>query len=365
MFSHIYLRVICLKNYRIKAILISAFIIGVITVFFISPEVIIRGISNGLSLCAVAVIPPIFPFMILSDFIIRSGLSGIADRFLSPITRFLFRLPGCAGCVVLMSMVGGYPVGMKMTAQLAACGDITEKQGIRMALFCVNAGPAFVIGTVGAVFYSDKKVGIILYLSMIISSIAMGIVLRIIDKEDLSYKKKTKNFEPSVFGQSVMQSTESILSMCAWVIVFSGIIAVLSWLPLGENVLLWLRMLTEVTGGCKTAVGIFPHSIQALIMGWGGLSVHCQCYPMMKQLSMKYNHFALSRLIHAGLSATLADALFRVFPIEEQVFSTGTDVMPEVFSVSVPAGVAMLFLASFLVIEMPFSKALQNKMQGH
>lgn len=338
---------------------------GVITVFFIAPEVVIKGISNGLTLCAVAVIPPIFPFMILSDFIIRSGLSDCADRFLSPVTRFLFRLPGCTGCAVFMSMVGGYPVGMKMTAQLVECGDISEKQGRRMALFCVNAGPAFVIGTVGAVFYSDKKVGIILYLSMILSSFVMGVALRFIDSQDLPQKKKTQNLELSVFGQSVMQSTESMLSLCAWVIVFSGIIAIISWLPLGENVLLWLKMAVEVTGGCKSAVNTFPHSVQALVMGWAGLSVHCQCYPFIKLLNMKYSHFALSRLIHAGLSATVADVLFRLFPIEEQVFSTGTAVMPEVFSVSVPAGVAMLFLASFLVIEMPFSKALQNKTKGH
>lgn len=340
-------------------------IIGIITVFFFAPEVIIKGISNGLSLCAVAVIPPIFPFMIISDFIIRSGLSSLADRFLAPVMRFLFRLPGCAGCAVLMSMVGGYPIGMKMTAQLVERGDISEKQGRRMALFCVNAGPAFVIGTVGAVFFSDKKIGIILYLAMIISSLAMGVALRIIDNEDVSGIKKTKNFDPSVFGQSVMQSTESMLGMCAWVIVFSGIIAIFSLLPLGENILLWLRIITEVTSGCKTAVGVYSNSIQALIIGWAGLSVHCQCYPMIKQLDMKYSRFALSRLIHAGLSATLADAMFRIFPVEEQVFSTGTDVIPEAFSVSVPAGVAMLFLAAFLVIEMPFSKSMQNKMQGH
>ena len=354
-----------MKNYRIKTILVSVLIVGVIAVFFFAPEVIIKGISNGLTLCAVAVIPPIFPFMILSDFIIRSGLNDLADRFLSPVTRFLFRLPGCAGCAVLMSMVGGYPVGMKMTAQLVECGDISEKQGRRMALFCVNAGPAFVIGTVGAVFYSDKKVGIILYISLILSSLMMGIALRFIDGEDYADKKKTKNFDLSVFGQSVMQSTQSMLSLCAWVIVFSGIIAIVSWLPLREDILLWLRMIIEVTGGCKSAVGTFPHSIQALVLGWAGLSVHCQFYPFIKSLNIKYSYFAFSRLIHAGLSATVADVLFRMFPIEEQVFSTGTAVMTEVFSVSVPAGIAMLFLASFMIIEMPFSKSLQNKTKGH
>jgi sporulation integral membrane protein YlbJ len=333
--------------------------------FFLAPEVIIKGISNGLTLCAVAVIPPIFPFMILSDFIIRSGLSDLAGRFLFPVTRFLFRLPGSTGCAVLMSMVGGYPVGMKMIAQLVECGDISEKQGRRMTLFCVNAGPAFVIGTVGAVFYSDKKVGIILYISLILSSLMMGVASRFIDNQDYAVKKKTKNLDLSVFGQSVMQSTESILSLCAWVIIFSGMVAIISWLPIGENKLLWLMMITEVTGGCKSAVGIFPHSIQALVLGWAGLSVHCQLYPFIKSLNIKYSYFAFSRLIHAGLSATVADVLFRIFPIEEQVFSTGTAVMPEVFSVSVPAGVAMLFLASFMIIDMPFSKSLQNKTKEH
>lgn len=347
-----------------KLIFTLGAVIFFITVFFVSPGTLITGISKGLTLCATAVIPPLFPFMILSDFIIRSGMGTIMGVWLSPFTRFLFRLPGNAGCAVLMSMVGGYPVGLKMTAQLLESSTISEKQGRRMALFCVNAGPAFVIGTVGTVFYSDKKVGIILYISMILSSLVMGVFLRFFSSEEIIKNNNERSFSASVFGQSVMYSTQTMLSMCAWVLVFSGLISVVTDFPLDDNTLLWFRMVTEVTGGCWSAVGVFSPCVQALVMAWAGLSVHCQVSPFLKTLNVRYSLFALSRLIHAGLSVTVADVLFRIFPCNADVFSTQTEVLPEYFSVSVPAGVSMLILSAFVILEIPFSKSVTKQNEG-
>ncbi len=319
--------------------------------FFLKTDAILGGVSAGLSLCATAVIPPLFPFVVLSDFLIRSGLCEILGTYLNPITRLLFKLPGSAGCAVLMSLVGGYPVGAKMTAQLTEEGSITERQGRRMMLFCVNAGPAFVMGTVGTVMLSSKRAGVILYISMVLSAVFMGVVLRFFDGETEQKSRVKTDFNPSIISESMTAGTNAMLSMCAWVIAFSCINSLIKNLPLRGNSAVWINILTEVTSGCAAAVSVFPVSVQTLVMGWAGLSVHCQIYGFVKKTRLKMSHFFLSRLIHGGLATTLASVMFKLFPCEVSVFSSASQILPRAFSVSAPAAAAMLCLASFLILD--------------
>lgn len=342
---------ILLNNYRLKIILSLVAILVFIAMFIYDPTAMVKGVSDALTLCGTAVIPPLFPFIVLSDFLVRSGLCDIIGNFLAPVTKAVFNLPGSAGCAVFMSAVGGYPVGAKMTAQLLESGKITRSQGKRMILFCVNAGPAFVIGTVGAVMFSSRRAGVILYLSMLISSVFIGVFLRFFDSEKLDLKRAETAFDPSIASQSVMQGTNSILMMCGWILIFSCINVFIKKLPLNENTLVWLNIITEVTSGCAAASKVFPVSVQALVMGWAGLSVHCQLFPFVKVTGLKLTHFFLSRLVHGGFATAVAVVLFKFFPCEVSVFSVNADVLPAAFSVSAPAAAAMLILCAFLIID--------------
>lgn len=349
-FPHIYLRVICVNNYRFKIVLCLLGVTVFTVVFFVDPEGMIGGVSNGLSICAAAIIPSLFPFMVISDFVIRSGVADMAGKFINPITKLIFRLPGSAGCAIIMSMLGGYPVGAKMTAQLLEDGSINRNQAKRMLLFCVNAGPAFVIGTVGTVIFSSRRAGVILYLSMIVSSLIMGLASGIFSENEKDIKIKTPEFRSGVFSQSVMQGVNSTLMLCAWVLLFSCVGSYVNKLPV--SISMYVSLISEVTGACISACGRYPVSIQALIMGWAGVCVHCQLLPFIKEIQLKYRHFAVSRIVHGALAATVADVLFRFFPCETDVFSTGTEVLPEIYSVSVPAAVSTVILSAMLIAEL-------------
>ena len=328
--------------------------------FFFDPQGIVNGVSNGLKVCETAVIPALFPFMVLSDFLVRSKLSEVIGNALAPVTKALFRLPGCAGCAVLMSMAGGYPVGAKMTAQLLENGDISCNQGKRMMLFCVNSGPAFVIGTVGTVIFSSRKAGIILYVSLVVSALIMGIVSRFFDSSSPQIKQKNITFDAKVISKSVTEAMNATLGICAWILIFSCVGPIVDSLPIVKEKTVWIKSLFEVTGGCMDAAAIYPMSIQALIMGWSGLSVHCQLLPYIRATGVKYLHFILSRIMHGALSATVADFLFRIFPCETDVFSSSSQIMPELYSVSIPAAVSMILLAMMLIADMSFKRIKTN-----
>ena len=348
---------ICLNNYRVKIIFALSATVIFIAGFIAAPSEAIKGVSNGLTLCSTAVIPSLFPFIFLSDFFIRSGLCGIVGRYISPVTDFLFRLPGDAGCAVLMSLIGGYPVGARMISQLLEDSSITEAQGRRMLAFCVNAGPAFVVGTVGTVMLSSARAGIILYASLVITSLLMGFCMRFFcEKAQSRENTDKKSFSAEVVSQSVFSATNSMLMLCAWILLFSCANALVRCLPLSDNALLWISVITEVTGGCVQSTKAFPLCVTALVLGWSGLSVHCQLFPYIKKTGMKYSYFCLSRLIHGGVATMLAQLFLKVFPCEVSVFSATGDVMPSAFSVSAPAAAAMLALSAFMITEFPRRK---------
>lgn len=322
-------------------------------VFFFEPAVVIDGLRKGLTVCGMSIIPSLLPFAVVSDFLVRSGFSRVVGGKISPVTQKLFRLPGAAGCAIIMSLVGGFPIGAKMTAQLIEGGEITSVQGRRMMIFCVNAGPAFVIGTVGTAMLASRKAGLILFVSMTITSVLVGIMSRFFaDTEDEISEKKAIDFNAGVLTESVRSSVNTMLEICGWILLFSGLNAVIIRLPVGEAAGVWLTMLNEVTNGCMCASGRFPTCILALVLGWSGLAVHFQLLPYLKKMNMKITRFWMGRLIIGGVATAVAWLLFRIFPCEISVFNSATGLVSKPYSVSVPAAVGMIVLSVLMLVDL-------------
>lgn len=142
----------------------------------IFPAQAAHGAENGLRYSLSILIPSLYPFMVLSVFVVKSGLSERLGRVLEKPTQALFRLPGNAVASVIMSIIGGYPAGARSAAALYESGAITQEQVERMMCFCVNAGPSFVITAVGIGFLKSAQAGNILFVSQLVSFFAMGIL---------------------------------------------------------------------------------------------------------------------------------------------------------------------------------------------
>ena len=104
------------KPMKIFLILLAAG--ALCTGILLYPQSSAQGARDGLTLCAGVVIPSLFPFVVLACFLTNSGLGELISRPFSPITRYILKLPSSCGCAVIMSMLGGYPVGAKMSSGL-------------------------------------------------------------------------------------------------------------------------------------------------------------------------------------------------------------------------------------------------------
>ncbi len=348
-------------------------IFGIGAAMLLLPAAAADGARKGLTYCSEILIPSLFPFMVLSAFVVKSGLAARLGRLLEPITRFLFRLPGCTGATILISMIGGYPAGARGVKALIEQGEITPKQGERMLCFTVGAGPAFVISVVGAGLLGSGKAGVILFVSQAAASLAIGILAGLFTRgreETISCSRREACGRQDVSAALVDSSADSakgMMNMCAFVVLFSSLIGLIQESGVGDMLARFLislgvseraagsilPILLEVTGGCANAAqaGASPQLI-SFALGWAGACVHFQISASLAGIRFSKLRFTLFRFLHGIIAAGISYLGFLLFPDTAEAFSTTTEPLTSAFSSHAPGSVALVFTCAFFLFSL-------------
>ncbi|MCM1544638.1 MAG: hypothetical protein NC110_04995 [Ruminococcus sp.] len=320
------------KSNQIAALylLLTGFVFTIAFMLLRFPAQAGEGVKYGLNLCVSTVIPSLFPFMVLSSFFAESGICSKIGELFNRWTQLIFKQPGVSSSVILLSNIGGLPIGAKMVKQFYEKEQITREQGQRLLLFCINPGPAFVISSVGHYMLGSAKAGVILFFSQMLASLMIGFLTRFIADEnsfvDIPCNKETNkpNFIQALVC-SVSQSTSGMLAICSWVIIFSSLEKLIDVFELSKGMKLFLSCILEVTNGCNCASGKLPIPIIAGIIGWSGFCAHFQVMSSVIKLRMKLKYFLTGRIINGALSVIICQLLLCFFPVEENVFLSVTD----------------------------------------
>lgn len=314
------------------------------------PQDSMAAAKEGLKLCYNVIIPSLFPFFVLSALVVDLGLAGHLGRALEGVMRPLFNVPGSCASAFALGFVGGYPVGAKTAIELYQKGMCSKTEAERLLSFCNNSGPAFILGVVGAGVFASSKVGVLLYLAHAAASICVGILFRFYKsgrRAAKGEKHPSPHFEAerftTAFTGAVKNSFLSTLNICAFVVFFtvvirllflSGILPGLARLlgaalaPLGFSTAWAERLLTgviEISSGVWTLSGAGTMagrmSMAAFMLGWAGLSVHCQVLSFIGGSGLSVKTYITGKFLHGGISALFVALLVRLFPLEAPVSS--------------------------------------------
>ncbi len=171
--------------------------------------------------------------------------------------------------------------------------------------------------------------GLVLYLTHILASVLVGLIFRNHGgRGGVTKPSRTERGHvsfPAAFVRSVSSSFSSCLGICGFVIFFSVLLKLLflSGLPDALGALFGLlglderwasaliSGLVELTSGVwslREASGSLTASIAmaAFMLGWAGLSVHCQVLSFLSQTGLSAKTYLLGKLLHGLLSAGLA-----------------------------------------------------------
>ncbi|MEE1161028.1 MAG: hypothetical protein U0K70_03100 [Acutalibacteraceae bacterium] len=335
----------------LSLIIAAAFMILVIT----NPKVCTEGAVKGLLLSGRVIIPSLFPFTACVLFIMKSGGLSLLD-FANPFTKRVFRLSPQQFSLMLLSFIGGYPVGGKLLNEAVKSGKISKENAGIMLNYCVNAGPAFIVLAVGGGILGSKKIGYILLLAHIISSLILSLVFGHFIKNDNTDSENTaESFSPADnFVVSVCEAASAIFSVCAYVILFSTVNEYMNCLSEKISVLKYISPLLEVT---NAVTGMRNIVIIAFLLGFAGVSVWCQIISMGKLIKINFAVFTLSRTAHGVLSAVITALLLKAFGIAVTV-SASVKYTPTYNGIVL--SLSMLSMVIVLIISLFFKKKTGN-----
>jgi len=158
--------------------LIIFFIFSLIIIVALDPYKYVSSTYYGLSVWATTVLPGLIVFFFLTKMLTSMNkLRNITKPF-GFITRKLFNCSALSGYIYSMSIISGYPLGAKLTSELYKNNLITRTEAHRITAFCSTSGPMFILGSVGAVMLGNAALGMIIFLSHILSTIPNGILYR-------------------------------------------------------------------------------------------------------------------------------------------------------------------------------------------
>ena len=165
-----------LRHRRLPAALLSALLLFLLCLLLTAPARYAEACIQGMALWAKAVLPALFPFLILTGLLTKLGAAQkLADR-LSPLTEKI-GLPGSAAYCLLVSLLSGYPVGSRTVADLYKGGAITREQAKRMSVLCSTSGPMFLVGSVGGAMFGSAAAGAVLLAAHLLAVIGVYLAL--------------------------------------------------------------------------------------------------------------------------------------------------------------------------------------------
>lgn len=346
-----------LIKFRIKNFVVALLTVLAIILLLVHSDDAAAGGVEGLITCADIIIPSLFPFIVIAIFLNKSRISHYAGRLLEPVTRLLFRLPGAAGNAIFLSYLAGYPIGARLTRELYRGGKISRSQAVTMLYFTVNAGPAFIFSAVGVGMLRSGTAGIILLSANTAASLLMGIIIGHLNRGSLPSEREKEKPKPApgfaeAFVESTADAASSVLGICGWVIFFSAVMHIFYAMQLPDPIAVLMAPVTEVTNGCIRMAPVGNLPLMSAVLGWGGLSVHCQVLSSAGEIHPPIGKFFLARAAHAGLSALVAFLILQCYPSAVPAISNQVPVQAAGGSVSLTASVALLCMSVVLLFSL-------------
>lgn len=139
-----------MKNDRKKLPIELAAVSLIFSLLFFSRETVSLA-SRGLLIWYRNLIPALFPFMVLSGFLVNTGAATRLIGSLSSLLPIAFLKPSMI-YTIIMGLLCGFPMGAKVVADQMKQGQLTLEEGQYLLAFCNHIGPLYMVGYVLPLF---------------------------------------------------------------------------------------------------------------------------------------------------------------------------------------------------------------------
>lgn len=315
-----------------------SFIVILILLFFgvqilILSNDIMNTIRTAINIWVNNIFPSLFPFFVLSNFLIQYGFVEFLSELLKPITKFL-KLSPSSSFIIVMSLISGFPSNAKYTKELVSSNLISDGEASKILTFTHFSNPLFVLGTVAISFLQNKEVGFLILIIHYLSNVIIALIFKnyhISDNLDnkVSLKKAINNMHKrrinnnktfgSIMQESLSNTIQTLILILGTITFFLVITTIIDKnININSYYQSILNGFLEMTQGLKY-IGLLDIPLKlksiltVMILSFGGLSVHFQVISIISDTKIKYLPFLTARILHAAISGILVFLFFDAY----------------------------------------------------
>lgn len=359
--------------------LLVIFIIAFSVLLLLFSKDVSQAIINSISSCLSIIIPSLFGFMVVSNILVKSNIYILISKPFYHISKYLFRIPPELFSIFLLGNIGGFPVGAKLISELLKESKISKQDASTLMCYSYCSGPAFIFGVIGINIFGNILVGLIIYLSIVISNFIIAIIIGFNNKiPDKKIEKKQIILNSNILIESIESTTKSLALICAMIVFFSAFITILdriNFLSIVSNYVniifnispehtkifatsfLEISKISELSKYCYNVIPVIT-----MLTSFGGMCVLMQIIGITnKQFSLK--KFYISRPFQILLSAIISYYLVNKFAKNIIIMTIFVPLSNNQNKFSILPGICIIIMTILLLSNNLNSKSSKNNVQ--
>ena len=258
---------------------------------------------KGLDLWLHTLVPTLLPFLILSGFLIHSGLVEQLSVLLSPILGRLFSISPSGCFAVLSGFLCGYPVGAKVVGDLSRNNRIHPEEARYLLGFVNNASPAFVLTFLLAEQLGDPSFRLPALLTK-----KTYLKRRAAHPYESKEKASQVQLNFGLLDACIYDAANTLLKIGGYVILFSVLAKMMENLRfLPSAIRLLLTGMLELTNGIPGIMDVFQGKTAFKLLipltAFGGFSALAQTASVLKGTNLSLRCYCFAKAVITLLAA--------------------------------------------------------------
>lgn len=281
-------------------------------IFLFNLDIVINSTLSASYLFITKVFVSIFPFIILSDILFYFNYDLFLKKIFGNIISKLFNVSKNTSIIYVLSILTSHPTNSIYIKEMLDRKEIDENDINKILLTTYFPSIAFVIGTIGIGIYHSIKIGVFLYLTILIKNILIGIFLRgkNLCKEVPSIKKNKITLQETI-SKSIIKGINTSYIILGNIIIFTIIVNLLNnYLNINNTLLSLISGMLEMTNGIFMISNLNINLSQKIlltsfILNFSGLSIIFQTTSILNKYKINIKKILIIKLIFSVIAILL------------------------------------------------------------
>ena len=275
----------------------------ILIIFLINIDLVISSTKDACILFFNKIFISIVPFIILCDVLIHYDYHLFINKIIGSIISKLFNIDENTSMIFILSMLTSHPANCIYIKDMLDSKIIDVDSANKIICFSYFPSISFVIGTIGINIYNDSKIGLLLWLFILLNNIFIGIYLR--KYKNISYTNNSLIIKDSLINtikKSILKSINTSFIILGNLIIFTIINKIL-FNYLDNSILLSIISgLLELTSGIINVSSLnvsysLKLSITLFILCFSGISILFQGISILSEYKINIKRILTIKLV--------------------------------------------------------------------